>query len=82
MAKKPLLPRPLDVNQVAYRFVRAAVGEPVAEAPKDKNAAAVKMGRKGGKKGGPARAEALSDRQLKKIAKKAARKRWDDEKSA
>lgn len=37
---------------------------------------------KGGKKGGPARAVALSERQLKHAARKAAKKRWSDEKSA
>lgn len=31
--KKPLLPRPLDFNQTAFRLVRAATGEPVENAP-------------------------------------------------
>ena len=41
-----------------------------------KNPAAVASGRLGGKKGGKARAEALSPRKRKEIAKKAARARW------
>jgi len=74
--KKALLPRPLDVNQVAYRFVRAAVGEPVEEAPKKKNVAAAKLGAKGGKKGGKARARKLTDEQRAKSATVAALARW------
>ena len=35
------------------------------------------MGRAGGLKGGPARAKALSKRQLRASARKAARARWD-----
>lgn len=74
--KKPLLPRPLDVNEIAFRFVRSAVGDPVPESPVDKNAAAVSLGRKGGKAGGKARAKALTSKKKKAIAKKAARTRW------
>jgi hypothetical protein len=76
MPSKPLLPRPLDVNEVAFRFVRAAVGDPVPEPPAGKNAAAVTLGRKGGKRGGKARAAALSPKKKKAIAKKAAARRW------
>jgi hypothetical protein len=74
--KKPLLPRPLDVNEIAFRFVRAAVGDPVPEPAPTKNAAAVSLGRKGGKAGGKARAAALSPKKKKAIAKKAADSRW------
>ena len=41
-----------------------------------KDPAAVKLGEKGGKKGGPARAEALTSGERKKIAKKGAEARW------
>lgn len=46
------------------------------EAPKEKNAAAVALGRLGGLRGGDARAKALSAKRRKEIAKKAAAKRW------
>jgi hypothetical protein len=46
------------------------------EAPKEKNPAAVALGRLGGLKGGDARAKALSAKRRKEIAKKAAAKRW------
>lgn len=46
------------------------------EAPKEKNAAAVALGRLGGLKGGDARAKVLSAKRRKEIAKKAAAKRW------
>lgn len=41
-----------------------------------KNPAAVALGRLGGLKGGKARAEALSPKKRKEIARKAAEKRW------
>jgi hypothetical protein len=44
-------------------------------APK-KNPAAVELGRRGGLKGGKARAEKLTAKQRKEIAKKAAAARW------
>lgn len=46
------------------------------EAPQEKNAAAVALGRLGGLKGGAARAKALSKKRRSEIAKKAAAKRW------
>jgi hypothetical protein len=36
----------------------------------------VEAGRKGGRRGGPSRAKKLSPKQRKRIAKKAAQKRW------
>jgi hypothetical protein len=42
----------------------------------EKNPAAVALGRLGGLKGGKARAEALSAKRRKEIARKAAEKRW------
>ena len=47
-----------------------------AEAPPEKNAAAVALGRLGGLKGGKARAASLSKKDLSEIAKKAAAARW------
>jgi hypothetical protein len=74
--KKPLLPRPLDFNQTAFRLVRAATGEPVEDGPAEPNAAAAKLGRKGGRVGGNARAKSLSARKRRLIATKAAAARW------
>lgn len=68
-----------DVNQIAASIV-AQVTESAEETPA-KNPAAVALGRLGGLKGGKARAEKLSPRQRKQIAKKAAAARWADKDS-
>lgn len=47
-----------------------------ADAPPEKNPAAVALGRMGGLKGGKARAAKLSPAKRKAIAKKAAKARW------
>jgi len=76
MAKTPKRPR--DTNQLAKFITDIATGEieePVKNAGKDP--AAVALGRKGGLKGGKARAESLSPKKRKDIAKKAAAKRWE-----
>ena len=64
----------LDVNELA----RAIVDEATEE--REKNPAAVELGRLGGKKGGPARAKALSKERRSEIAKKAAEARWKNRK--
>src|SRR5687768_4560934 len=64
--KPPLLPRPLDFNEEAFRFVRGVTGEPVEDAPVD-HAAAAELGRRGGKTGGKARASALSAKKRSEI---------------
>lgn len=48
--------------------------------PTEKNPAAVALGRLGGLKGGKARAENLSAKKRKEIAKKAANARWKNQK--
>ena len=58
------------MNQAAFRVVQGATE------PKEKNPAAVQLGRLGGKKGGPARAAKLSAKKRQQIARKAARARW------
>lgn len=72
--------RPRNPNQLAKFIVDLATGEsPETETPidlKDKNPAAVALGRMGGLKGGKARAKALSAKRRSEIAKKAAAKRW------
>lgn len=65
--------RPADVNKNAVLIGRIATGEVEDAAPDDgRNPAAVALGRMGGK----ARAEGLSARKRKEIAKKAAKARW------
>jgi hypothetical protein len=62
----------------AMRVVEEAIGEPLHAAPAvpKKNKAAVTLGRLGGLKGGKARAEKLSARKRKAIARKAAAAKW------
>jgi hypothetical protein len=78
--KEPAKPkRPTDEVQRARQIFEEAIGEaldPEAEDKPEKNPAAVALGRLGGLKGGKARAEKLSARRRKEIAKKAARARW------
>ncbi len=85
--QKQKLPR--DSNSLAARIVALSTGQPepditgkskqditVTKPQKEKNPAAVELGRLGGLKGGKARAEKLSANQRKKIAKEAAEARW------
>jgi hypothetical protein len=71
-----------DPNVAAFRVMQRviAMSEGREPAPKDqppvKNPAAVELGRLGGLKGGKARADKLSARRRKAIAKKAATARW------
>ncbi len=65
--------RPADVNQRAVMVARIATGEIEDKVTDDgKNAAAVALGRMGGK----ARAETMSKKRRKEIARKAAESRW------
>jgi hypothetical protein len=83
MPKKPPKLRP-DAVETAYRTMLEATGQapktlpPAERPPEAKNAVAAARGSKGGK----ARAANLTDHQRKQIAKKAARKRWSDDKTA
>ncbi len=71
--------RPTDISQLAHQIVQEATQEVKEEIPtKEKNPAAVALGRLGGLKGGPARAKKLSSRKRKEIAQKAAKKRWSE----
>jgi hypothetical protein len=68
--------RPADVNARAVMIAKIATGEVEDVITDDgKNAAAVALGRMGGK----ARAQKLSPRKRKEIAKKAASARWAEE---
>lgn len=66
------------MNQLAWQIVREATGqtEPISEAPDTRNQAAVALSLLGAKKGGHARAEKLSARRRKLIAREAAKARW------
>lgn len=81
--------RPRDINLLARQIVEEAIGEPLTdkqeetspqEPTREKNPAAVALGRLGGLKGGKARASKLTPEQRKEIAKKAAEKRWSKKK--
>jgi hypothetical protein len=64
----------LDPSEIARRVLDTVA--PDAEPPKEKNPAAVALGRLGGLKGGKARAAKLTAEQRSEIAKKAAATRW------
>ena len=73
--------RPTDISQLAYQIVQEATQEvkgviPASIPTKEKNPAAVALGRLGGLKGGPSRAKNLSVKKRKEIAQNAARARW------
>lgn len=82
----------LDFNQIARRIVDQATGdaplpvEPKAKKPakpaKEKDPAAVALGRKGGLVGGKARAEKMTAKQRSASAKRAAEARWAESKSS
>lgn len=70
-----------DINTVVKSLVDLVTGNPIAEdispiAKKEKNPAAVLLGRLGGQRGGKARAAKLTPEQRSEIARKAARSRW------
>jgi hypothetical protein len=75
-----------DVNVTAFEILEAVTGEPAHAShngtpkkkdPPVKNPAAVALGRLSGLKGGKARAEKLSSKRKKEIAKQAAAARWN-----
>jgi len=63
-----------DINQLAAHIVE--------QTTREKNPAAVALGRLGGLKGGKARAKKLSKARRRQIASKAATKRWLKQKRA
>lgn len=67
-----------DFAQNALSVVEISTGAPLK--PKEKNAAAVALGRLGGLKGGRVRAEKLSNEPRSEIAQQAAKTRWAKEK--
>ncbi len=68
--------RPADVIGAAVKVMKIATGEIEEDADDDgKNKAAVELGRKGGK----ARAEKMTPKRRREIARKAAAARWRKE---
>jgi hypothetical protein len=68
-----------DIFQLAHAIVEAATDEKQQETePDTKNPHAVALGRLGGLKGGKARADKLTAKRRKEIAKKAAVTRWSN----
>jgi hypothetical protein len=69
---------PTDINQLAKSIVGRSTSEDetVSTEEREKNPAAVALGKLGGKKGGLARAAKLSPKRRKQIARKAALARW------
>jgi len=69
---------PKDTNQLAAYILNQTIKSNTSATPPahQKNPAAVALGRLGGLKGGKARADKLSPRKLKEIARKAAEARW------
>jgi hypothetical protein len=69
-----------DFASVARRVVEQTIGQRLDGSPleplREKNPAAVALGKLGGAKGGAARAKSLSPDQRKAIARKAALNRW------
>ena len=73
-----------DPNEAAFSMMESLLEILDPEAteankPKEKNPAAVALGRLGGAKGGKARAAKLSKKKRSEIAKKAAKARWNKE---
>lgn len=73
----------LDFTQTAASIVSQSIGEglfdgePLPDINEGKDPQAVERGRAGGLKGGTARAEKLTAKRRKQIAKKAAKSRWN-----
>jgi hypothetical protein len=75
MPKRPLRSR--DPVQAAHQVYLEIIGEaPVPEPEREKNPAAVALGKLGASKGGQARAAKLTPEQRREVAKKAAAARW------
>ena len=64
-----------DVNQMATNVISRKPSEDKPDQTKDP--LAVELGRRGGLKGGVARAQKLSPRRRRQIARKAAQRRWE-----
>ena len=65
-----------DFTQVAKSVIDRVTGNAPPEEPDTRNPHAVAMSKLGASKGGKARAEKLSQKRRREIARKAALKRW------
>lgn len=80
MPKRSSKQDPRDINALAFDVVRSLTSDEPPEEERQKNPAAVELGRLGGLKGGKARAEKLSKKRKVEIAREAARVRWNSTK--
>jgi hypothetical protein len=69
--------RPTDANRLVKAIGEEAAREIKPDLKREKDPAAVSLGRRGGLKGGKSRAEKLSAARRVEIASRAARARWD-----
>ena len=69
---------PSDPILAARSILRQITGEEPKLEPKEKNAAAVELGRRGGKIGGKKRMELLSVDERKELGRKGGEARWRD----
>lgn len=77
MPKRPRRPR--DPNELAFQVFQEAIGEaPPPKPEREKNPAAVALGKLGGAKGGRTRAAKMTAEERKESARKAARARWGE----
>jgi hypothetical protein len=67
---------PEDANEAAFRVTKEATEEAPPEPEREKNPAAVALGKLGGAKGGKARAAKLTPEKRSEIARRAATARW------
>lgn len=67
--------RARDVNQLANAVLQRTL-DLAQEPPREKDPAAVALGRRGGLKGGRARMDSLTAAQRRRLATKAAQARW------
>jgi hypothetical protein len=68
---------PKDANELAHYILGVTTGEAEKIEPPKKNPHAQALARLGASKGGKMRAEKLSSKKRKDIAKKAAKVRWN-----
>lgn len=78
MPKRSSKKKTEDINIIAADIVKQTIDKSIQKSskPKEKNPAAVALGRLGGLKGGKARAEKLTAERRIEIARKAAQARW------
>jgi len=80
--------RPRDVNQLAHFLVQATterdmeMPEPPAVTKSEMSRVMAELGRRGGRIGGVKRAAKMSPERRREIALKAARSRWDKERTS